>query len=174
MALPESVGLTAILQMSAREVLAAADAPGAANESDRTLRHTEFNTQAVLNANSDPAVDVVALQTITIGGAPTDLDLISAPLAGGRTGDLTGKKVVGALFKTADDNAAAVTVGVSGSNDYVLWGAGITVSLGKGRTEAFLDEKEQLAAVAAGAKIIRFNGTNGDVIEVILILGTQA
>jgi len=174
MALPESINATIQLLCTVREVLADADVPGAAEDSNKTITHSNWNFSDTLNANSDPEADVLVVQEVTIGGSPTDIDLTAAPLGVGRTADLTGKKLVGGLLKTKSTNAGAVTVGVSGANDYELWGASKDLVIAKGRTIALADAEEQYAAVGASDKIIRISGTNGDTLYLLMVFGTQS
>jgi hypothetical protein len=167
------------LRINGQEVHDAADVPSAANQSQRTVNTGGNDLSQTLNATSTPAVTKPPIsRKITLGGAPTDLDLtaiqgLTIPSGATRTLDMTGAKLVAAVFHAAAANTAAVNVGPSGSNDYALFGAGNDIDIPKGmQINIAARIASQLPTVGGTAKIIRLSGTSGDIINVDLYFGT--
>lgn len=167
------------LRFNAREVFDATEAAAQASEEQRTLRSGAHSYTKTWNGTSTPKVDKPPIST-TIAlatGVPFDLDLTAAPaltLPGSatRTFDYTGAKVKGFLLRTKKANVGTVTIG-GGSNPYLLLGA-VSFVLGPDAelVKVFRETETNLAAVASGAKILRFAGTTGDHIYLDLLLGT--
>lgn len=167
--------LSVQLAMTAREVLSAADAPLSSAENDRDLQINGLNQALSLTSASDPAIEQPpVVQTVTLGGSPTTIDLTAAPLQAGRTEDMTGEKLIGFALRARDDNAGNMTIKPSASNGYNLFGGGTgLVILGPGQqiNSIFVGVNSNLPAVAAGAKNIEISGTSGDVLDVLLFFG---
>lgn len=167
------------LRVNGQEVHDAADVPSAANQAQRTVNTAGNDLSTTLNATSTPAVTKPPIsRKITIGGSPTDLDLtaiqgLTVPAGATRTLDMTGAKLVAAVFHAASANTGAVTIGPSGSNDYALFGASNDIDLPKGMQINLCHRiASQLPAVSGTAKIIRISGTSGDILYVDLYFGT--
>lgn len=167
------------MRFNPREVFTAAEAPAAASEEQRTLFAGAHSHAKTYGSSTTPKVDKPPLsQKITLTtGVPFDLDLTAAPalvLPGGstRTFDYTGAKVKAFLLRTLAANTGTVTIG-GGANPYLLLGAvSFVMGIDDQLIRAFRETESNLAAVAGGAKILRFAGTTGDFIYVDLILGT--
>lgn len=171
-----ATSVEARLQLTASEVLSAAEAPATASENDRTLRYGGFNTSATLNATSTPAVDSPpAATSITLGGSPTTLNLTAIALAraAATNYDFTGKKVVGCTLKANAANAANINVAPGGSNPYPLFGTGNDVDVGPGMSLSFVfaGANTNRPAVSGSAKNIDISGTSGDKIDVFFVFG---
>lgn len=165
------------MQATIREILTALEAPQATNEAGRTLEHGAYNLSRTLSASSTPALESPpSAQDITITAGTTTLDLTALKLArdNGTTYDYTGKKVIGAIFKTDPDNAGAVTIAPGSSNPYPLFGATNEKDIGPGRMDMFFFDEvgSNLAAVSGSAKTIDITGTEDDVVTVVLLFGT--
>ena len=175
-----STFLETTLRFNAREVFTAAEAPAAATEEHRTLRAGAHSLSKTYGLTTIPKVDKPPIsRTITLTtGVPVTIDLTAAaalvlPNGATRNVDYTGAKVKAWLIRTKKENAANVTIG-GGANPYELFGAAVSLVLGKDAelVMAFRETESNLAAVAAGAKNLRLDGTTGDVVYVDLILGT--
>jgi hypothetical protein len=166
------------LRINGQEVHDAADVPSAANQAQRTVNTGGNDLSQTLSSTSAPSITKPPIsRKVTIGGSPTDLDLtaiqgLTIPSGATRTLDMTGAKLVAAVFRAADANTGAVTVGPSGSNDYALFGSGNDIEVPKGLQINISSRiAAQLPAVSGTAKIIRLSGTSGDIIYVDLYFG---
>lgn len=166
------------LRINGQELHDLADVPSAANQAQRTVNTGGNDLSQTLTATSTPAVTKPPIsRKITLGGSPTDLDLtaiqgLAIPAGATRSIDMTGAKLVAAVFRAADANVGAVTVGLSGSNDYAPFGAGNEIDIPKGlQIDISSRIAAQLPAVSSTAKIIRLSGTSGDIIYVDLYFG---
>ena len=165
------------MQATIREILTALEAPAATNEAGRTLEFGSYNLSSTLNASSTPALEAPpSSQEITITAGTTTLDFTALALARNvsETYDYTGKKVIGAIFKTDPANAGAVTIAPGSSNPYPLFGSGNEKDIGPGRMDMFFFDTvgSNLAAVSGTAKTIDLTGTEDDIITVVLLFGT--
>lgn len=170
-----SVSATVELKITAVEELLAAAIPtvSSTNASGSRVTHSEFNTSQRLSGTTTAKVDAVAFGVLTTDGADT-IDLTSVATALDTTTDMTGKKVVAAIFRCPDDNAALMNVAPGASNAYALFGTGNDIDIRPGQRIAFtfVDVASPLATVSGSAKNIDVTGTSGDVLEFILLLGT--
>jgi hypothetical protein len=163
------------ISVQANEVFTAAEYPGGANESARTLKAAQsLNTQ--LNAASTPVVDSPPIVIRLSATATIDLTAVqgmSAPAAATRTLDLTGKKVKGLSFKAGATNAAAVNVAPGGSNPYPLFGTANDIDIGPGGMVvlAFDGVVSNLPAVSSTVKNITVTISGAGTLDIILFLG---
>ena len=173
------------ISVQANEVFTAAEYPGGANESARTLKASQtLNSQ--LNATSTPVVDSppkglpLASTSFTVVrlSATGTIDLtavqgLSAPAAATRTLDLTGKKVKGLSFKAGAANAAAVNVAPGGGNPYPLFGTANDIDIGPGGMVvlAFDGVVSNLPAVSASVKNITVTISGSGTLDIILFFG---
>jgi hypothetical protein len=171
------------IQLAGSEILDTTEAPQGSTPQARTMRTAIGMERVALNAASVPKVDkpIAAFNITGVSGSPTTIDLtavqgLSMPLGSTRTLDLTGAKIKAFCLRTDPANVGTVKVEQGASNPYLLWGSGDAVTLHKGRIQAssFLSGTESaLAAVAAGAKTLKFTFSNtGDKIYVELWAGT--
>ena len=164
------------------ELLTATEYPGA-NESQRTMKTGGKGIdRAALTSVSSPKVDkpIAAFLLTLTNGAPTTIDLtavqgLTLPIGSTRNIDLSGAKITAALFETDSANTGVVTVEQGASNPYLPFGSGNKIDMPKGLVAAiaFKGVASQLAAVAAGAKTLKFSTTvTGDKIYVEIWAGT--
>jgi len=157
------------------ETLAAADAPAAATSSGRQLQTGGFSVTQSLSGTTQPAVeDAPLVQQVTISGTTT-IDFTSAPQQAGRTGDMTGLKVVAAIFKPAADNIGAINIAPGAANPYPLFGTANDIDLAPGQmivigTLAGIDAN--LPSVSSSVKTIDITGTATDTMDVEIHFGT--
>jgi len=169
----ETVTLSAVLQMTAKEILAAADLPSANSEADRTWNHNGLNHSDNYSGSSTVSIDQIVPIDIDLTGSPITVDLTNAPKTGGRTAeDHTGLKVIGLLLNAPTGNAGAVSMAPGASNPYPLFGTAKDIEIAPGRVLAFMEQTVGLAAVSSSVKSIDFDGTNGDHIDGLLFLGS--
>lgn len=174
------------IQLAGQEILAAAEAPAAQNENQRTLRTgAKGLVRSHRDGASTPLVDqpIVSFELSLTSGSPTTIDLTAVqalvqPAGVTRTVDLTGAKPIAWLFETAAANTGVVTIAPGDSNPYPsLFGSGKSIDLAKGRVEAGAVKgiASPLAAVATGAKTLKFSTTHtGDKLYVELWAGDDS
>lgn len=172
------MGVSAVvdLKITAVEELLAAALPtvSAADEGTSRVTHKAFNLAGLrLNEATAAKIDAVAFGELETDGADT-IDLTSVQTALDPAADMTGKKVVAAIFRCPADNAAAINVAPGASNGYALFGAGNDVNVAPGMVVAFAFDgvASPLPAVSGSAKNIDVSGTATDVLKYMLLLGT--
>jgi hypothetical protein len=137
--------------------------------------YDQYNVNVALQGSgSFPTVaGQVADLSHTLVAGTKDFDLTAIPWAGdvSKTFDASGKKLVALIYRFAiANNAAGVLFGPQGANGYPLFGAAIVPRFYRGWNGVrFLADPAQAAnptndlpAIAAGAKDLRFTGTIGD------------
>jgi hypothetical protein len=164
------------------EELAASEFPGASTDARRMKTGGKGLDKIPLGSTSVPKLDkpLIAFSIVGTSGSPTTIDLtavqaLAVPLGSTRIVDLTGAKLKAWLFETDVGNVGTVKIEQGASNPYLIWGSGGFKILEKGRVEAgaFKSIESQLAAVAAGAKTLKFTFSNtGDKIYGELWSGT--
>jgi len=170
-----TTNLSITLNVTGQETLAEADAPGAAADSDRTIRTGNFNLSASLDSTTTPAVEKAPVQIeLTIGASAEVYDLTTIDVAIGRTEDMTGKRLVAYLFAASSSNTGAVTIQSDGTNGYDLFGPSGLIVLRPGQTLAsgISGVASGIEAVAAADKRINISGTQNDVIQIAMYFGT--
>jgi len=170
------------LNLAGVEQLDATEYPGASADARKMKTGGKGLDRVDLSSTSVPKLDKpIAAFTITgTSGAPTTIDLtavqgLAIPLGSSRTIDLTGAKLKAWLFETDAANVGTVRIEEGAANPYQIWGSGAYQILGASRVVAgaFKSAESSLAAVAAGAKTLKFTFTNtGDKIYVELWPGT--
>ena len=144
--------------------------------SDEKITHeSDESTRGTLNASSTvPATQCFSDSLIIAGGGSATLDLTSLTGPAGVTVTFSGLKVQLAKFACPSDNAAAVLIQKGDATAYNLLGTDNASS------ETFevlpggwmgLGHNEQAEDVDATHKAVKFTGTAGDKIEVILVAG---
>jgi hypothetical protein len=167
----EKVSLSVNLNMLIAEVLAAASVPGATNEAARTVQHDAWRVDTSLISTSTPAPVRCVVGEFTLDGSGDyDLNLAAAPTTAAPTAgeDLTGKNLLAFFFQTPSTNAGAVTIDGTVSNGYDLFTGPITIPKNMTLT-GLCQTSAQYPAVAAGDRIIHFDGTAADKIRVKLV-----
>lgn len=166
----EKVILDAQLDFTIQETLAEAIVPGANTADQRTVTHGKWNTSATFGPTSTPAPTRCLVAELTIDGTGfQEINLASAATTGAGSGgeDLTGKRVMAFEASTPADNAAVIVLcDQAGSNKYPLFGAGNEFDLPAGSKLPLLVESSDLPLIAAGARTLRFSGTEGDVVRI--------
>lgn len=152
------------------EVLDPAAVPGAASADKRTVVHDDWAVDETFNASSTPDPVRTLVMEITIDATGIyDLDLTAAPTTAAPTAgeDLTGKRVMYFEATTPEANVDPVVIcDQAGASKYDMLGAGNELELQPNSKLPLLVQSSTLPAVAAGAKIIRFTGTEDDVVQV--------
>lgn len=145
-----------------------------ATDAKAKVVHDQLNTSLSLSATTTPPITKVSTQQITISGGGGTIDLTSLPGTNGATVVGTGLKVQAIKFACpggTDGNTDPVVIEPGASNPYSLGGstwAGDELEPGDEITRTYRDT---LADVASGAKTIDYSGTNGDVLNVMILLG---
>jgi hypothetical protein len=169
----EKVVFSVNLSATISEVLAAAIVPASDTEEQRTVKHVKWNVDQTFLPTSTPDPERCLSLEITLdSGGLYDLDLTAAPTTGAPAAgeDLTGLKVMYAEFTTPADNAAAILLcDQAATNEYDLLGAANELDLVPGSKLCLLHTDSALPAVAGTDKIIRFSGTEGDVLQIKLV-----
>ncbi len=162
--------LGAIFQ--ARERADSTTSPGSATQGNGRT-YDQYGIEAFLNASSFPPIaGQVADLSHTLAGTTKDFDLTAIPWAGDvtKTFDATGKKIVAIILNFhRSNNAAGILFGTQGANGYGLFGTivprfypGFKQILFLGDPANTTSPTNNLPAVAAGAKDLRFTGAVAD------------
>ena len=142
--------------------------PGAVSS---TVPNDDFNQSVSLTPTTTVPATKASYQTYTIAGGLVDIDLTN--LLGTQSNvDGTGLKLQCLFVKNLGNNNINVAPGAA--NAYSPFGAGNDIDLPANATNkswVLVYTPELLADVAAGAKMIRITGTNGDTVQVGIILG---
>jgi hypothetical protein len=164
------------VRMAGKEVFTTVEVPGATSEIQRTLSAGGQSANVSLNPSSTPKVDQppVSLK-ITVTGTVnlTAVAGLAVP-PGGRTLDMTGKKLVGFLLRAPTANTSVVNVAPGAANPYPLLGAGNDIDLPPGSVLgfSFVDKATSLPAVGATVKNIDITIAGSDVLYLDAYLGT--
>ncbi|MGE3666636.1 MAG: hypothetical protein AB7G51_08435 [Steroidobacteraceae bacterium] len=137
----------------------------------KEISNAAFNFTRDYTPTGTEPVTKDSYQVYTIAGGVADIDL-TALLSSQSAIDGTGLKVQGIYVRNLGANV--MTVGPGASNDYAPFGAGKSVDLPASADHKSLllfHAPELLADVAAGDKMIRLTGTNGDQAQVGIWLG---
>ena len=131
---------------------------------------TEFDRVINLTAASTPAISKIAYDAHTLAGTPETIDLTAGvnPLEGG-TIDGTGLKVQAALFYVSNATST-VTIDVTSANPIDAFGAAFSVVLAE-NGGAVVYAPEGGSDISATVKTIEFNGTAGDIINYVILMG---
>lgn len=174
-----TVDLTINSALDVTETIPSASSPLAASGGSTRRYDGASVSGATLGASTTPAVDgsPADLSHTLSGGTTKDFDFTAVPTANdvAVNADQSGKKLVALLVRTpSGNNAAGVTLQGNGANAYNLFGASgqITIYPGQSVLYSFVDAAALTPTVAAGAKDIRFTGTDGDSWDAIAIFGT--
>lgn len=173
-----TVKLNITADLDGYETLSASESPAADDGGVNRIGFGDYKKRVQLTGSTTPDVSaVVDLSHALSGGTTKDFDLTAAPLAReiGKTIDLTGLKLVAIQFNADDgNNASGMTLAPQGASGYNLFGSSGLVVLLPGMS-LLLAMTATLAAntpaVAAGAKDLRWTGTDGDAIECIAYFG---
>lgn len=144
------------------------DVPGAQT---RDINNNAFNLTTDFTPAGSQPVTKVSYREYTIAGGVADIDL-SALVSSQEDINATGLKLQ--LIYVRNMGANVMTVGPGAANDYAPFGAGKSVDLpasASHKSSLLFHAPELLADVAAGDRMIRVTGTNGDVVRVALWLG---
>ena len=136
-----------------------------------TVINDDFNQSVSLTPTGSVPVTKGSYQTYTIAGGLVDIDL-TALLGTQSNVDGTGLKLQALFIKNLGNNNINVAPGAA--NAYSPFGAGNDIDLpanATNKSHILLYTPELLADVAAGAKMIRITGTNGDTVQVGILLG---
>lgn len=162
-----------VFQVTAQELLTIIDGTSVATQ------HDIGNFQKVLEsvdrgsppASGAPGVSVCYSDTITLDGSGDyDLDLTDLLDAESNAVDATDLDLHYYLFDSPTTNAGAVTVDSGVSNGYSYLNNGVDYDLNPGSYDASLYESN-IGDVDSTHKIIHFDGTAGDTLNVVLLLG---
>lgn len=163
-----AVKATLSMDLAVDETFSAAQLPAAA-EGARTIRHAGLGLTQVMQTGSAPDAESVSAFKITIDGTD-NIDLTALPATLGGTLDATGKKVRALYLVAGSANVAAITIGDGASNGYELAGNTWKVALTGGQ-RALLYAAAGAPDVGASAKMIDVSGTNGDTLDVVVVVG---
>lgn len=130
----------------------------------------------VYNSGSEPEGIDIWSGVVALSGGSKVLDLAALPYPSERDdADFTGERVVAFIFYAPSSNTGPIKIEGGDSNPYELFG--------DADTERELDENTycvwaqvagatgHLAAVAAGAKDVKFTGTGSEVLHAVIIVG---
>lgn len=176
-----AVATTLTMQAILQAILTpdATNSPAGGGEGQTILNAYDQSLQ--LNSGTTPAIDVepvdlsrtfaAASETVDLTTCPAARDIVEIP-----DYDLTGKKIIAALFVSPiTNNAAGITISPGAANPYPLQGTGNDITLLPGELK-MLGRLTGLAsnrpAVAPTVKEIDFAGTVGDVLTAFLVFGT--
>ncbi len=167
---------TIVLNLSAAEVFTAAEFPGGASEADRTIRSTLKLTQS-MSSSTTPKVDKPPVSLKIAATTTIDLTAVQGavmPSTATRTIDLTGAKVVAAVFRAKSDNTSAVNIAPGGSDPYPVFGTANDIDIKPGMVVAigFDGVATTLPAVSSTVKNITVTVSGSDSVEVLLLAGT--
>lgn len=165
------------IEITAVEDLLAAAIPtvSASDTGSSRVTHKAFNLSNVrLNGTTTAKVDAVAFGELETDGADT-IDLTAVQTALDAAADMTGKKVVAAIFRCPSTNADPINIAPGASNPYLLFGSGNDVTIPPGMVVALAPEEDvasPFAAVSGSAKTLDVTGTATDVLKFQILLGT--
>lgn len=166
------------LELRGKETLSASSVPAASEATSRELNADAFGTTQSLSADSTPSVTAgPAVYDMTMSGSTETIDLTAVQLQGGRTANMTDKRVVCASFQAAAANGGDVIVRAASSNGYDLFGATTTGLTLKPGMEVFLTFKgavSTLALVGSSAKNLEIGGAAGRKLKIQLYFGDDA
>lgn len=164
------------IRLAGKEVFTTAEVPAATSELQRTLSAGGQSANVSLNPSSTPKVDQppISLKIVATGTVNLTAAAGLAVPPGGRTLDMTGKKLVGFLLRAPTTNTAVVNVAPGAANPYPFLGAGNDLDLPPGSALgfSFVDKATSLAAVASGAKNIDVTISGSDVLYADFYFGT--
>lgn len=142
---------------------------------DQTITHkTDEATLGTHHASSTPAVSQTFSDKVTLTGGTATLDLTSLTGQAGVPVTFADLKVQHVKVACQSDNAAAVVIQNGDSNAYNLHGRAnsnadiVAVPPGGSKQWYNADQGED---VDATHKAVKFTGTAGDKVEVILVAG---
>lgn len=161
----ESVSLTVNISSQIAEVLDPAVVPSASSAGDRTINHNSGGVNKTLTANDTPhPVRIVDLDVTLDASGYYELNLQGAPTTGAPDAgeDLAGLRLMHLEFETPSTNAGAIVVKPAASNGYHLWGSTFAVQFPAYTVAGVLFRGRTLPTIAAGARLIRFEGAEGD------------
>ena len=169
--MPNSSSLAYAVTATFTEILAAAQAPGAASEAARTVTQAGFNTgQRTLKSDSSPPVTCGSLfqQVLTDGAATIDLaalDGLNDKVVNG-----TGLRVQLLRIKAPSSNVNPITVAKGASNGYDGFGSAFSVTLQPG-AEVTILANDAGSDIGAGNKTLDLTGTGSQTLDVEIIMG---
>jgi hypothetical protein len=165
----ESVSLTVAIQSRIAEVLSAAIVPSAASVSDRTINHSGGGVaKTVLDTDTPHPVAVLDLEITLDENEFYELNLRAAPTHGAPDAgeDLLDQRLLYIEIETSEDNADPIVVKPATTNGYHLWGSTFSQSFPPFANQGTLHRGQALPIIAASARLIRFEGTEGDSVKV--------
>lgn len=165
----ESVSLSVTITSRIAEVLSAEVVPSAASASDRTIHHSGNGVaRTILDTDDYHPVSVLALDITFDENEFYELNLRAAPTIGAPDAgeDLLDQRLMYIELQTPEDNDDPVVVKPAASNGYALFGATFQQSFPPFSDQGSLYRGRALPVVAASARLIRFEGTEGDTIRV--------
>jgi len=169
--MPNSSSLAYAVTATFTEILAAAQAPGAASEAARTVTQAGFNTaQRTLKSDSSPPVTCGALfqQALTAGAATIDLTALDG--LNDKAVNGTGLRVQLLRLKAPSSNANPITVAKGSSNGYDGFGSVFSVTLQPG-AEVTILTNDAGSDIGAGNKTLDLTGIGSQALDVEIIMG---
>lgn len=161
----ESVTLTVNISSDIAEVLDPALVPAATSAGDRTLNHNSGGVNRTITEDDTPhPIRTVNLSVTLDSGGFYELNLAAAPTTGAPDAgeDLAGMRLMHFEMETPSDNVADIVVKPAASNGYHLWGNTFSKAVPKYANLGMLLRGRTLPTIGAGARLIRFEGTEGD------------
>jgi len=156
------------------ETLDADDAPFSLVANNRDITVNSLKTNGSLNATSTPKVEKApAVKLVTLAGSIVTIDLTAAEISGGRTEDMSAKKLVAFEISAPSTNTGDVTIEPGATNGYDLFGASglLVFSPGQVLKSIISGAASSRDAVGASDKTIDISGTSGDLLYVVLYFG---
>ncbi len=167
--------LSATIDLTGTETLDTADFPAAGQTSDRTLRTGGLAVSCELSATTTPALQIQPVQiSLTIGAAPTDIDLTVVDIGIGRDVSMSGKRLIAWMVSTSASNTGAISIAPKGTNGYNIWGAAdgkYYFQPGETIGSVISGAAGARAQVGASTNYITVTGTQDDTCELLLWFG---
>lgn len=165
-----AAAVAATINMSAKIRETLGTGVPASTDSEATITHSAYKTEASLNATSSvPATKAVSfLQALTDGAATIDLTALVGVNGAAVTGD--GLKVQYFYAEASASNANAITISEGAAEGYELLGASFTFALLAGQSIAIYGN-EATPAISGALNQIDLAGTGTQSVKVQIIMG---
>ncbi len=117
-----------------------------------------FNTSAVLNSSSTPAVTEGGFCTQALTAGAATIDLTSVSTSRGRSMTFSGLKIRSIRLVNPSTNTGSITIAKGASNGYTGFGSSFSVTLKPGQEWSFYDGANGVA-VSGSVKTLDLSGT---------------
>ena len=158
------------LQYQAKVTVTEILAANAGSLSDKTVKHSAYDSAQTFDADSDVPVTKVAAFEADLAAGSGSIDLTALTGTNGATVDGTGLKVQAIKLIAKADNANPLTIAVGAANGYELLGANFEVALSAGQ-EVTIFGNEAAPEIGGAAKAFDLTGTGEQGLYVIVVMG---